>query len=310
MTAMVVLGCASLPHCYWHPEIASTLVLSGRLAAQVKKRLGETADFLRAAMKPKSLRERTAVPWIRKVRLMHAIMRQLTLQPAADHQKRRGFSTPGFLLKKHWHRRADQMPVDQLELGYVLLTFSLVVLEGWNTLGIHTSDEVDEDYLLAWRVVGHVLGVEKSLLDRCSTLAGARALFAEVKDIQNRLPVLKGADLDGRLLTVTLLVLLAEYTLAEGKRFYDHKWLGCLGRWLQTCFRTLPRSLMRRLLDSGTAGYLWIEAPPLFQQLAHWAFIFAIMGRDSVRTRLSGRSEETGTLSAVGGHVKRLGRLA
>ena len=62
-----------------------------------------------------------------------------------------------------------------------------------------------------------------------------------------------------------------EAFLVQVDNWFDHKWLGCLGRWLQTCFRTLPHSLMRRLLDSGTVAYLWIEAPPLFQQLAHWA---------------------------------------
>jgi len=305
LTAMVVLGCSSLPHCYSHPEIASTLVVSGRLASQVKQRLGETADFLRAVMQPEALRDGQALPWIRKVRLMHAIMRLLTLQDASEHRKRRGLSLAGFLLKREWHRR-DQQPLDQLELCYVLLTFSLVVLEGWSSLGVHIPDEIGDDYLFTWRVVGHVLGVEDELLARQQTLGDARQLFAAIKALQADMSS-PGAEMDGRLLAATLLVLLSEFTLQDGRRYYLNPLLSWLNPWLKTCFRTLPRSLVRRLVDDETSSLLWVEAPPLLQQLAHWLFIFAIMGRDSLRTRVSDRGE-IGAWPGVGAQVKRLGR--
>ena len=56
-------------------------------------------------------------------------------------------------------------------MAFVLLTFSKVVIEGWNSLGIRPSEDECGDYMFTWALIGHMLGVEAPLLceHRCST---------------------------------------------------------------------------------------------------------------------------------------------
>ena len=112
LTGLLILGCASLPQCYAHGEIANTLTLSGLLGMRVRQRIEETAVFVNAVMAPKSFVDRSAFPWMRKIRLIHATMRRLTLIPADAVEERDDNSVAGFMLARKWPAQ-NGMPLDQ-----------------------------------------------------------------------------------------------------------------------------------------------------------------------------------------------------
>ena len=286
-TAMVVLGCASLPYCYAHGEIAGALIMSGRLASQVRRRLGETANFVHTVMGEDALQKGGAgLLWIRKVRLIHAAMRALLLEDYARHQHRDDESVANVLLKRRWVYR-DRQPINQVEMAYVLLTFSLVVVDGWKALGITVSDEEQSDYLFAWAFIGHLMGIQEPLLSRCTTRARAEALFAEIIASQRarqqqaerlvdeiargqRLPdeteaaeavEIVGAIESGRLLTAALLVLLRKSVLDNQPD---------AAPWFN---KTLAQSVIRWLVDTQTAEQLWVDPAPVVRSVLHQLLI-------------------------------------
>ena len=78
-----ILAVYSLPVLYIHPEIALTLMGTGRLLDHVRMRLDETQLFVDVVMSPRSLSDDKSPGrnWVRKVRLMHAIRRALSDSP-------------------------------------------------------------------------------------------------------------------------------------------------------------------------------------------------------------------------------------
>jgi len=312
LTGLLVLGCASLPHCYWHGEIANTLTVSGMLGMRVRQRIQDTADFVEAVMKPGSLADRSALPWIRKVRLIHATMRKLTLlEPAALPESRRG-SLSEFLLLREWKAK-DGMPLDQVELTYVLLTFSYVLLEGWTSLRLLASAQEQKDYLYAWSLIGSVLGVHDELLAplRDGSLKRAGALFGQIKAFERGTDIGKDpqAKEKGRLLTATLNVLLADSVL----RAKLPALLRVLRPLVDPLLRNVPRTLTRRLIGCTTAGELWVDRPPLLHSIAH-AVIIELVGFADLTAFVAGRPvRESGmwtnvSLSFHSGVARQLGR--
>jgi hypothetical protein len=277
LTSLVVLGCASLPHCYANSEIAGSLIMSGRLASQVKLRLGETGNFLDTSMKPEGLHDGAhGLLWIRKVRLIHAVMRVLIeADPAGLNGRPKSGSAGDALRRIHWKNRSSGRPIDQLEMAFVLLTFSMVVVDGWKSLGIDPGAEEIDDYMFTWALVGHMLGVERPLLDRCRTLLDARELAAEMRPLQRkRSPKAARA---GRLLAAALLVLLRESVVKDAP----------VPSWLRWTLPSLPQSLVRRLIGRQTAGELWVERAPLLPRIAHWLMIaIGAFGKASGETEL------------------------
>jgi hypothetical protein len=301
LTALVILGSSSLPHCYCDREISATLISSGRLASQVTQRLADTADFLTAVMERGSLGPGGQGPaWIRKVRLMHALMRQLTLQNPNNHLKRDDNTLAGFLLRREWNK-PDLMPIDQVELSFVLLTFSLVLLKGWQSLGITIDSQLQHDYLFTWAVIGHILGVHDELLPRSAQTAmrEAEALFTENKRSEP-------GTREGRLLIAALQVLLIEFVLHDAQTFPLPRWLSWTRPILMCLARTLPRSLIRELIGSDTATALWVEPAPFLQRFPHWVLIRALALREKMRTQSRPERVERGIWTDFGMHVERL----
>jgi len=142
----VALFCAALPSAYAAAQGARVLAGTGRMAGDLDRRVNETARFLLAVLKPYSLDpEGAALPMIRKVRLMHAAVRQL-LQATGE------FS--------------DEIPINQEDLAGTLLGFSVVVLRAVRRLGVRVEAAEAEDFYHLWRGVGAMLGVEESSLPR------------------------------------------------------------------------------------------------------------------------------------------------
>jgi hypothetical protein len=314
MTALLVLGCASLPHCYAHGEIANTLTVSGMLGMRVRQRIQDTADFVSTVMRPGSLADGSAIPWIRKVRLMHAVMRRLTLLRPDTPPPPRSSSLGAFLLQRNWDTK-DGMPLDQVELAYVLLTFSHVVLEGWKSLRILPRAQQSRDYLFTWALIGSMLGVREELLAplRAGAVADAAGLFAQIKAVERETPLGRDpfAKEKGRLLTATLNVLLVDSVL----RARLPALVGWARAWFEPVLRSLPRTLVRRLIGVRTAGELWVDKASFLHWLVHTVIIEFVGFRDLAATAIGIKVRETGMWMDVSDRFhaevrERLGRRA
>ena len=78
-----------------------------------------------------------------------------------------------------WDLAANAVPNNQEELAYTLLTFSYVFLRALRRLGIPFTREQEQDYLHAWNVAGHYLGIRRELM--VDTMEEAEALFARMQ---------------------------------------------------------------------------------------------------------------------------------
>lgn len=143
----IVLGAKSIVHGYASPAGNKPLVFTGRLEQQASRRLNETARFVQAVCRPRGMRP-GADGWqiAIRVRLIHAQVRYMILKSG------------------RWHPSQWGAPINQHDMAGTLLLFSLAVIVGLESLGMHIADEEAESYIQLWRFVGHVLGVDPELI--------------------------------------------------------------------------------------------------------------------------------------------------
>jgi aromatic ring-cleaving dioxygenase len=179
---LLSLGFYSLPAAYAARKGVQVLARTGRLAMDSARRVSETAQFVvdvmeRGGLGPQGRGIRSA----QKVRLMHASVRGLLLQQRDP----------------PWDRADLGLPLNQEDLAGTLLTFSIVVLQGLDALGVPVTSEEKEDWLHCWVGVGRMLGVDE------------RILPADVTDavlLMNRIRVRHiAASLEGQEMTAALL---------------------------------------------------------------------------------------------------------
>lgn len=190
----VLLFCASLPECYVVPDLSAVLQAAGQLEQHTEHRIRMTAAMIFPTMLQGGLTapEGSGVAQVLKVRLIHATIRHLILRGTPqqalserpvlaplDAPPGRRADLYATLFAHGWNTRADGLPCNQEELAYTLLTFSAVFLRGMRRLGIPLTPEDEAAYLHTWNVVGHVLGIERSLM--VQTLQEAEALFARMQ---------------------------------------------------------------------------------------------------------------------------------
>ena len=177
------LYAAALPSAYACWRGVHVLGLTARLETDAKRRLNETAQFHLDVMEPRGL-EYGARGYIdvRHVRLMHAAVRWLILNdPRA---------------RAEWDP-AWGTPVNQEDLLETLLTFTEVVFEVFDRTGVVYTEEEADQYLLAWSLVGYLMGVRPDLLPL--TRAVTCRLMPEVRRRQF------GSSEPGKALTAALL---------------------------------------------------------------------------------------------------------
>jgi squalene cyclase len=257
------LFCSSLPQAYAAQNGARVLLGTGGMTFHVERRIFETAQFLfdvldRGALGAAGRGVRAA----QKVRLLHAAIRHLTLKQAS------------------WDM-AWGVPVNQEDLAGTLMTFSCVILDALKTLKVPVSRDEREAYVHHWKVVGHIMGVDRRLLPR--DFADGEALMEQIRLAQWRgsdegkalaaalvnfmQKYLPGAGLDG--LPITLMRNLAgdhccdllSLPRADWTRRIVHAtddidgWLG-LDRWSVTAKLMAEAShyIMRGLVDAFRAG--------------------------------------------------------
>ncbi len=196
-----ILFCASLPECYFVPNLAEVLHVAGQLERHTDHRVRSTAAMVFPVMLHGGLRSPTGsgVAQVLKVRLIHATIRHLILRgtPAQVldelgdqlHVDGAGVIEPvaiggdaslhDALYARGWSAGRMGLPCNQEELAYTLLTFSYVCLRSLRRLGIGLPPEDELAVLHAWNVVGHVLGIRRELM--ADTMEQAEALFAQMQ---------------------------------------------------------------------------------------------------------------------------------
>lgn len=145
------LFCSSLPQSYAAAKGATVIDETHALTKNTKQRIFETAQFLFDAIDEGALAPNgRGVRAIQKVRLMHAAVRHyLRTNPA-----------------EKWDEAKLGAPINQEDLIGTLMTFSIVVLEGIDKLGVDVSGPEADAWLHYWKVVGHLLGLEEQLMPR------------------------------------------------------------------------------------------------------------------------------------------------
>jgi hypothetical protein len=200
--SVTILFCASLPECYVVPDLAAVLHATGQLEDRAEHRIRTTGAMIFPVMMRGglTLAGGSGIAQVLKVRLIHATVRNLILREspqaavaalhASDHAEDAGMVPPlasiqpgdtihHALYVHGWDLKAAAVPNNQEELAYTLLTFSYVFLRSMRRLGIPFTPEEERDYLHAWNVAGHYLGIRRELM--ADTMEEAGELFARMQ---------------------------------------------------------------------------------------------------------------------------------
>jgi len=200
--SVTILFCASLPECYVVRDLAAVLHATGQLEDRAEHRIRTTGAMIFPVMMAGGLTrpEGSGIAQVLKVRLIHATVRNLILRgsPVAAVAALRsgnkstdaavipalGAIQPGDSMQRAlhvhgWDLERCALPNNQEELAYTLLTFSYVFLRSMRRLGIAFTPTQEEDYLHAWNVAGHFLGVRRELM--VDTMGEAAELFARMQ---------------------------------------------------------------------------------------------------------------------------------
>jgi hypothetical protein len=240
---MYALASASLMSGYLSSGAVKPLVATGALTRMARRRLAETAKFVRdigasGALGRSSEGFRTSV----RVRMMHAhVRRVLSRSP-------------------EWRTEDWGTPINQSDMVGTLLEFSVVYILGLAVLGHVISRREREAVMHVWRYVGYLLGTREDLLP---------ASFAEALELIQILNLTEaGPDEDSRRLAEALVG-----AWQEG-RPNAPRWVSMLiGRFLSGYSRLL---LGRRASDAlGLPDDVFRFAPLLFAPAALSAEAFA-----------------------------------
>ncbi len=192
MLSCTLLFCSSLPECYVIPDLAAVLHVAGELEHRTDHRIRSTAAMIFPVMMIGGLTrpEGGGLAQVLKVRLIHAMIRHLILRgnPSLVSKRTRIAPLPAAaadgrlhqaLFALGWNIPEDGVPCSQDELAYTLLTFGYVFLRSLRKLGLGLSTEDELAYLHTWNVMGHVLGMEQTLM--AHTMEQAEELFARLQ---------------------------------------------------------------------------------------------------------------------------------
>lgn len=153
-----VQATAGLVGAYLSPPGARALDAAHELG-RPHQRLTRATRLFTGMAAPDAFAGARIVPVCRRIRLVHAAIRQLL---------------PG---TGRWH--GDDPPLSQLGTAGAVLTCSVGALDALDRLGVPTTPEDREDNHYAWRIVAHFLGVPDEYLP--DSAAEARELWHEVR---------------------------------------------------------------------------------------------------------------------------------
>ena len=259
--SVTILFCASLPECYVVPDLAAVLQATGQLDGRAEHRIRTTGAMIFPVMMEGGLTRPTGsgIAQVLKVRLIHAMVRNLILRGspesalAALRSGKDGAAcvaaicpigpSDSFTRALHvhgWDLAANALPNNQEELAYTLLTFSFVFLRSLRRLGIGFTRREEEDYLHAWNVAGHFLGIRRELM--VDTMEDAEALFARMQARGRADLARKAGQPDPRPALAAALIGAMRSAIPPGP------------------FESFPVLLTRRLLDKQSVKDLGLDA--------------------------------------------------
>jgi len=137
--------CASLPKAYTGAKGARVLMSTAELVSDTRRRISETGRLLLDVMMPdpNGLRPGTrGHDAVLTVRSYHAAVRLMLRE------------------QEPWRSHWKEVPINQEDLLGTLTTFTVVVIEALETMGIEVSEESRDAYIHTWLVAGHLLGID------------------------------------------------------------------------------------------------------------------------------------------------------
>lgn len=153
----LLLSYKSLPECYACAQGAEVLHRTARLNEQhgslktFSRRVGETAQFVLYAMSPDGLTgDGDGIKAAQKVRLIHAVIRF-------------------YLNNQNWDSDKYGEPINQEDMTGTLMSFSALILEGMETIGVVLEPAQREAYIHCWRIIGHIMGVQDDMIPKNAT---------------------------------------------------------------------------------------------------------------------------------------------
>ncbi|MEZ4777184.1 MAG: oxygenase MpaB family protein [Bacteroidia bacterium] len=218
---LVFLYYKSLPTVYSCKNGAPVLTQTGRLALdregleKFTRRIAETGQFLLDVMTKGGLTdEGKGVNAILKVRLIHAAIRS-------------------FILLGEWDTATRGKPINQEDMAITLMTFSISMIDSMPKFGLDLGEKESEAFLHAWKVAGHLMGLEAELLP--DSVEAGRYLHDKILSRQS------GTSEDGLILTQALISFVAQ--AAPGK-----------------ILDPAPQILMRYLIGDHLADMMGVES--------------------------------------------------
>jgi len=234
LIAFSILGCASLPEAYATDYASRVLGITQELVLHVQRRILETSLFVMDVASPGGLeRQGSGIASALKVRLMHAAVRRLILQPPPQGPPPGRPSLGDKYLYLNWPKQ-NGMPIHQIAMSMAALSFSYIVLRSLKKLGIQLTEDQDRAYLHLWNVTGHVMGVDDRLAPQ--TFQEAAQLYEAVWPASIKLTP------DGTRLEKALLDYLADFVPA-----------------VAFPLRRLPRVMSRYLMSDEVCAALGLE---------------------------------------------------
>ncbi len=142
---LFLLGYYSLPYCYAAANGVKVLSFSKRLVEDPFSRLFETAQYVESIAKVHPSSEEW-LNYVLKFRVLHGAIRAQLSQ------------------KTEWNISEWGLPINQEDLCGTMLSFSWLILQGFNKLGIPYSEKEANGWLLLWNKVGALQGLPNELL--------------------------------------------------------------------------------------------------------------------------------------------------
>lgn len=249
LASATLLACASLPECYVMKHGTEVLAYTKFLQVDPTRRIRETAQMVMDVMCPRGLEPGgRGVRATMKVRVMHAIVRYKILQDKTSRANPQDEAV----------RAQFGRPINQEDMAYTLMTFSYVVIRGFQTMGYRMTEAQRDAYVHCWNVVGFLMGIREELLP--ARFDDARELFTVIQRRQH------GRSEAGEKLTAALIRSLED---AIPGRTHD----------------PFPAALTRRLVGDATADSLGIARSTAFTRfrlgalLRMWAVTASVLTR-------------------------------
>jgi ER-bound oxygenase mpaB/B'/Rubber oxygenase, catalytic domain len=221
---------ASLPNCYAGAKGVRVLNLLSDLADDPVGRVMETAQLVDDVMKNPYWEPGPSAENLRRLRLLHAVVRYLICDEWAGVTVGPGGQPNARVWDMTWG-----LPVNQEDLVGTLFEFSVTPLRFLEEIGVPITKAERNAYVHAWCVAGAMLGVEeKLLLDERGTPLDYEAAAVRLEVIRHRQ---QQASWEGRRMTAALLEDL---------------------EWRMPLFAGLPRAMLRIGVGDDVADILGV----------------------------------------------------